>query len=459
LAPDIARGLMLALIAIANVSWYLWGHEGSVGMSPHVPAMSAADTAVQLVMTVAVDHRAMPLFAFLFGYGMVQFYRSRRDRGLTAQIVRRMMRRRHWAMLLLGLLHAALLFYGDILGAYAVGGLLLVWIFFGRRTRTLAVWIAVLVGIMLLFALFSMLSALMLVFLAPPEAMDSMGASAFEMGFVRDLAYGQPYLVTVLARLAFWLVGVLPMALVAAPVPILLGWLAARHRVLDEPWRHTRLLTRVAIGAIAFGWLGGTPDALTYAGIIPLPDEVSWAFSGLTALSGTVCGIGYAAAFGLLAARLEGRPADPITTAPPLDRAARVQARRKSAAAEAAMAPAIRAYGVPAAHEAPEPTRTLGPVPRALSAVGQRSLTFYLFQSLLLAPLMAAWGIGLGGHLGTAAAVGIALGVWMLSLPLAALMDSRNLRGPAELLLRRMTYGAHDRSRPAAPASDTAPSA
>ena len=29
LAPDIARGLMLALIAIANVAWFLWGHEGA----------------------------------------------------------------------------------------------------------------------------------------------------------------------------------------------------------------------------------------------------------------------------------------------------------------------------------------------------------------------------------------------------------------------------------------------
>ncbi|WP_262424433.1 DUF418 domain-containing protein [Brachybacterium sp. Z12] len=81
---------------------------------------------------------------------------------------------------------------------------------------------------------------------------------------------------------------------------------------------------------------------------------------------------------------------------------------------------------------------------RALSAVGQRSLTFYLFQSLLLAPLLAAWGLGLAPHLSTASAVAVALGVWLLSLPLAAWMDSRGMRGPAEVLLRRMTYGKHD---------------
>ncbi|MGO1926365.1 DUF418 domain-containing protein [Brachybacterium tyrofermentans] len=89
-----------------------------------------------------------------------------------------------------------------------------------------------------------------------------------------------------------------------------------------------------------------------------------------------------------------------------------------------------------------------GALVRALSAVGQRSLTFYLFQSLLLAPLMADWGLGLGVHLGTTAAVAIAIVVWLLSLPIAAWMDSRNLRGPAEMLLRRLTYGRLDPPRP-----------
>src|SRR5690625_2610709 len=85
LTPDLARGLMLALIAIANVSWLLWGH-GSVGMTPHVPAQTLSDQVLQFLMTIMVDHRALPLFAFLFGYWMVQFYRSRIDRGIPPHI-------------------------------------------------------------------------------------------------------------------------------------------------------------------------------------------------------------------------------------------------------------------------------------------------------------------------------------------------------------------------------------
>ena len=446
LAPDIARGLMLALIAIANVSWLLWGHEGGVGMTPHVPALGPADSAVQFVMTVAVDHRAMPLFAFLFGYGMVQFYRSRIDRGMEPQIVRLMMRRRHWAMLLLGFLHAALLFYGDILGAYAVAALLWVWLLFGRRTRTLIIWASVFGGMLLFYALFSMAGALAVMFFAPPEVlveMEQAGATSFSNDWLRDLAYSQPYLITVLTRVGMWLISTVPAAVIGAPLPILLGWIAARARLLDEPWRYTRALRRLAVAGIAIGWLTGLPDALVIIGALPMPDALSWAFYGLNSVGGMCCGIGYAAAFGLLAMRLEKRPTVAETPRAVLEKAQRKALRAEQAAAHAALSPAERAYGSPAA-EAPSSAAAPSALVRALSAVGQRSLTFYLFQSLLLAPLLAAWGLGLAPHLSTASAVAVALGVWLLSLPLAVWMDSRGMRGPAEVLLRRMTYGKHD---------------
>ncbi|WP_422115469.1 DUF418 domain-containing protein [Brachybacterium sp. UNK5269] len=452
LAPDIARGLMLALIAIANVCWFLWGHEGAVGMTPHVPARGPADTVVQVVMTIAVDHRAMPLFAFLFGYGMVQFYRSRIDRGMEPRVVRIMLRRRHWAMLLLGFLHAALLFYGDILGAYAIAGLLLVWIFFGRRTRTLIIWAGVLGGLLTLFALLSLVSAMVLLLFAPPEvlATTAAGASPVAPDWVRDMAYAQPYLISVLTRTGMWIVSSVPAALTAAPLPILLGWIAARGRLLDEPWRHTRLLRRIAVGGIAIGWLGGLPDALLIAGALPLPETLGWAFAGVNAVGGMCCGVGYAAAFGLLAVRLERREVAAEAPAATTGRAERRALRAQQAAAHAALSPAERAYGEPAASPVPAPAAAPQGVARALAAVGQRSLTFYLFQSLLLAPLMASWGLGLAPQLSTASAVGIAFGVWLLSLPIAAWMDARGMRGPAERLLRRLTYGRHDRPAGAA---------
>ncbi|MCQ6405544.1 hypothetical protein NPM08_33530, partial [Bacillus cereus] len=76
--------------------------------------------------------RIYPMFAFLFGYGMVQFSRSRIARGIPEQVVDRMLRRRHAWLIVFGGIHAALLFAGDILGAYGLAGLILAAIFFRR---------------------------------------------------------------------------------------------------------------------------------------------------------------------------------------------------------------------------------------------------------------------------------------------------------------------------------------
>lgn len=403
LAPDLARGLMLALIAMANVSWFLWGRP-TAGMSSHIEPSGALDRIVQAIMLIAVDGRSYPLFAFLFGYGMVQFYRSRVQRGIEHRTVRIMLRRRHWAMLLLGFLHAALLFYGDVLGAYGIAGLLLVWIFFGRRDRTIAIWVIVLLALMTLLSLFSMVSGLVLSTmggdaLAPTSPGES--PEAF-MAVLRESAYGETnYLVSIPVRLSMWALATAQMGLFSVvPLAILIGWLAARHRVLEEPEKHRRLLQRVAIIGIPLGWLAGAPTAAQAIGLFSLPEATFWTFMGVDYVGGLFTALGYAAAFGLIALAVQRRTG---------------------------------AYG----------SSALPLLPRALTAVGKRSLTCYLFQSVLFVLLMAGYTLGLGGVLTSAGALGTALLVWAASLPLALWMESRDARGPAETLLRRLTYGKH----------------
>lgn len=437
---------MLALIAMANVPWFLWGQQaGAFGV--HVPARNALDTVIQVVMGLGVDGRSFPLFAFLFGYGMVQFFRSRIDRGLEHRTVRRMLRRRHWAMLLLGFLHALLLFLGDILGAYAIAGLLLVWIFFGRRDRTLLIWISAATALFALYSLGSTVSGLYLS--TQPdilEAMDAGGAS-FSMASFRDIAHGQSnYLVAAGLRVGMWAFSLPSMALgFAVPVSIMLGWLAARHRVLDEPWNHMRLLRLTAAVGITIGWAGGVTRILPMLGVLDLPDVLFWTFMGTEMISGVACGIGYAAAFGLIAAHLEGRtrPATNTTAAPAKAPEPAVRKRGLSPDARSALV-ASRSYGAPASPMTPEMTRQVSAPVRAIAAVGQRSLTFYLFQSVIFAPLLAAWGFGLGQHLSTTTSTALALGVWLVSVLIAGWMASRDMRGPAERLLRRLTYGKQD---------------
>ena len=74
-----------------------------------------------------------------------------------------------------------------------------------------------------------------------------------------------------------------------------------------------------------------------------------------------------------------------------------------------------------------------------LTAVGQNSLTCYLGQSVVFGPLLAAWGLGIGGGLNSAAAAAVALGAWALWAVVATLLTQRGRRGPAEWLLRKVT--------------------
>ena len=60
---------------------------------------------------------------------------------------------------------------------------------------------------------------------------------------------------------------------------------------------------------------------------------------------------------------------------------------------------------------------------------------------MLFVALLPAWTLGLGARLTVAEAALLAVGVWLVLL-LAAVVSARaGYRGPAETLLRRLTYG------------------
>ena len=77
----------------------------------------------------------------------------------------------------------------------------------------------------------------------------------------------------------------------------------------------------------------------------------------------------------------------------------------------------------------------------ALAACGQRSLTCYLLQSVVFVAVLAAYGGGLGDRLGVAVTALLAVVTWAATVLIAEAMRRRGLRGPAEVVLRRLTYG------------------
>ncbi len=391
LAPDLARGLMLLLIALANVPW--WLHGGEQGFtSAHPTGQEGPDLAWQLFSLVAIDGRSYPLFAFLFGYGIWQLYSRQSAAGTPWREARRLLQRRHAWMVALGAVHALLLWLGDIVGAYGLVGLIVVALLLRRSDRALRIVAWVLAGLLLAFGVLGLTSGLVL----------GSGVAGDVSQFGAPAGLPQPpaesnYLLFAIQSLGMWLVATPAQVFsLTVPLAVVLGVLAARRGLLDRPAEHRATLVRIAVAGILVGWAGGGLAAAQHAGALFSP-ELSWATMGLSSLAGVAGGVGYAALFGLIAAAIGERR---------------------------------------------------GPVSGAIAAVGKRSLSSYLLQSVLFAPLLAAWGLGLGGVLSPLQAAGVAAGVWLVTLVVAAVLERAGRRGPAEVLLRRLAYGRRPVAEP-----------
>ncbi|MEU6711620.1 hypothetical protein ABZ897_09075 [Nonomuraea sp. NPDC046802] len=117
LAPDLARGVMLLAIAFAHAPLFVT----AVDRGPDL-----ADQASGLFHMLFVNNHARPMFAFLFGYSLVQLMNRQARRGSDPVSVRKLLRRRGWWLVAIGFAHVALLVPIDILAVYGLTAVLLV---------------------------------------------------------------------------------------------------------------------------------------------------------------------------------------------------------------------------------------------------------------------------------------------------------------------------------------------
>ncbi|MGH8878335.1 MAG: DUF418 domain-containing protein, partial [Stackebrandtia sp.] len=89
-APDLARGFALVLVALANSAIYLYGRE--YGARQHIIEHDPLDRAIGFANTVVAEGRGYPLFAALFGYGIVRAYGRHRHTGVDAAASGRIVR-------------------------------------------------------------------------------------------------------------------------------------------------------------------------------------------------------------------------------------------------------------------------------------------------------------------------------------------------------------------------------
>ena len=367
LAPDLARGFMLLVIATVHAHLFRLATSGSFTLE------GPLDTVLTLGMALFAENRGYPMFAALFGYGLAQIARRRTADGRPWPWVRRLLRRRGRWLIAIGLAHTLLLFYGDIISVYGL--------------------IAVLFAGILSFS-----DRKLLTFAFGWGAVGTLVYAIVNGGFFDAMAEGGEEqatgpLLDMVFRLAtmpvFW-----PLMLTISVFPVLIGIWAARRQVLEEPARHLPLLRRTAVLGIGGAVLCAIPYALSNIEVIDPSATVQVPLYWLHLVSGYAGGFGYGALIALVAIRIGDRR---------------------------------------------------GPVVNALAATGRRSMTCYLLQSVAWAVLMPSYAFGLSGALTDTQAVGLGITVWLVTVLIADLLRRAGFeQGPAEWLLRRMTYRKRD---------------
>ena len=409
-SPDVARGFMLLLIALANVPTWVYLARSSTSPADTI------DTAWLWVRTLFIDQRSYPLFAMLFGFGLMTMINRRIASGTQSYLqslpgveagreptsqeeswareqatvdARRLVRRRGAWMILFGAAHA-MLFDSDVIGLYGLVAVVFAGWVAHKHWKRAAVVSAVIVvaNVVVTFIVGSlMVSQGTTSSTAMREETD--GSTVTLLSYISD-------------GLTSWAGGTVRGALLSMVVPAMfLGARLADTDLIAHPERHRRLLTVVGLGGLGLGAVGGIAIAVQATGG-PL---VVWAVS-FDRVAGLVGACGWLALLALYAAG--GPRAD-----------GRLTGLRKLA-----------------------------------SNVGRRSMTAYLSQSFLFAiiflALPALTGIEL--HLGEARAAGIAAAVWLVTVGLCAVLERGGHAGPFETLLRTaVARSERKRPRPAPP--------
>src|SRR6476620_6576112 len=125
---DVLRGIALFGVMAMNVVT-IFRVSIFERFVPYRGAASPIDKAIETILMLAVDLKALALFSLLFGAGLaIQFERLASSERRASLLVRRLL-----VLLAFGLIHLCLVWNGDILTEYALAGLLVLPLLFGPR--------------------------------------------------------------------------------------------------------------------------------------------------------------------------------------------------------------------------------------------------------------------------------------------------------------------------------------
>lgn len=382
---DVLRGFALFGILIANVLMFsgLFFKDMAGLTNP-----GTLDKVVYFGLEVLVHGKFYSIFSLLFGIGFFIFLSRAEQRGRSAG---RLFARRLTILLGIGLVHATLLWAGDILTLYALLGYALL-LFYRCSPRVLLAWVVVLlVARILIYAV--MWWSGMHHPLAPPadgdlasEGFDAIGAmiSGFQGG------YGDVLKANALQLFGRWVELIVSLRLPTVLALFILGLWVGRRGIAADLSGNRSLLRRTAAWGLGLGlplnglWAWLAADTVPY-----LPgSSLGMLEMAVQTVAVPLLALGYGAGIALMMAS----------------------------------------------------NRWAGAL-KMLAPVGRIALSNYLLQTLACIFIFYGIGFGLYGRLGTAGAVGIVLPVFLAQVFISRWWLARFRFGPAEWLWRRLTYG------------------
>lgn len=386
---DALRGFALLGILVVNIASFSSTYYG-VGV-PDPLGLSLVERGASFVRTFVFETKFYLLFSFLFGYSFsLQMQAAQREhKSFAPRMARRLL-----GLWVLGVVHAVVLYHGDILTTYAVIGVVL--LVLRRRGDVLLMCGAV--GLVLATSLLWAGIGHLLAFANLSTDMRGAYAEA-----ARALAAYRGTPATVMAQhvrelTQIWWITVL----VQAPTALAMffaGFIAGRRALFANAETHRGLFRRLLV----WGLVIGLPGAAVYAWPSARVDNSIREIYGLAATLLTAPFLSAAYACGLVLWMLGPR----------------------GHAVEGLLAPA-----------------------------GRMALSNYLLQSLVCAWLFLAYGLRWIGTFGPLATTAVAFAIFACQLVLSRWWMRRFVYGPVEWLLRAFTNleAPPMRKRPASPA-------
>lgn len=388
---DILRGFALFGILLVNMA--IFSRPFQVIVLPIDPATPWYDHAAEWLIHFLGEGKFYSMFSMLFGLGLVLLMERIEQRGgrFVPLYARRLL-----VLLGIGMVHAFLVWVGDILIVYALLGFPLM-LFRKSRPRTLIIWAVVLLSIPLLFNLVA--TGLVQLGRSVPEGAQQidLAFAQAEAGFAADIdrayrVYSDGNFIEITSQRVY---DYFSMGLTGAVVMgfnimamFLIGMYFGKRQLFKDLEGNRRFFRNLLIWGLVIGLLG---NAIYATLIMPISRvQQSWTLLLATVSQGIgaplLC-LAYVSAICLLALL-------------------------------------------------PGWLKVL----KALAPVGQMALSNYLMQSITCTLIFYGYGLGLFGRVGSALGILLTIAIFMVQIPISHWWMKCFNYGPAEWLWRSLTY-------------------